>query len=195
MFDLAWSEIALIGIVALIAIGPKDLPVAIKAVAGAIKKARRMASEFQGHVDEMVREADLHEVRDQFNDIRNMDIKGKILGAVDGDGTLRRTINENPFNAPPPPVTPVSADAAPADTVVPPSAEHVIAAPESPPAFIPPAFAPPAEAVAAAVIPVAEPAPASPPAMIPPAEAAAEIRLEAATSAQRELAMQPAPHA
>ena len=63
MFDFAWSEIALIAVVALIAIGPKDMPVAIRAVTGWIKKARRMAAEFQTHVDEMVREADLSEVR------------------------------------------------------------------------------------------------------------------------------------
>jgi len=59
MFDFAWSEIALIVVVAVIFIGPKDLPVAIKAVTGMLKKARRMAGEFQTHVDEMVREADL----------------------------------------------------------------------------------------------------------------------------------------
>ena len=108
MFDLAWSEIALIGVVALIAIGPKDMPVAIRAVAQMVKKARRMAAEFQTHVDEMVREANLHEVRDHINDIRSMDIKGKILNAVDNDGSIRRTINEQPFNAAPPPVTPVA---------------------------------------------------------------------------------------
>ena len=94
MFDFAWSEIALIGVVALIAIGPKDLPVAIKAVAEMVKKARRMAGEFQTHVDEMVREANLSEVREQFNDLRRMDIKGKILDAVDGDKTLRTTLSE-----------------------------------------------------------------------------------------------------
>jgi len=65
MFDFAWSEIALIGVVALIAIGPKDMPAAIKSVTDVIKKARRMASEFQTHVDEMVRDANLQEVRDQ----------------------------------------------------------------------------------------------------------------------------------
>ncbi len=109
MFDFAWSEIALIGVVALIAIGPKDMPVAIKAVAEAVKKARRMAGEFQVHVDEMVREANLHEVRDQINDIRRMDIKGKILGAVDGDGTIRKTMAETPFETQPPvATTPVS---------------------------------------------------------------------------------------
>ncbi len=109
MFDFAWTEIALIGVVALVAIGPKDLPVAIKAVAEMVKKARRMAGEFQTHVDEMVREANLSEVRDQFNDLRRMDIKGKILDAVDGDKTIRNTMAENPLsgfdiNPAPPPV-------------------------------------------------------------------------------------------
>ena len=48
MFDFAWSEIALVGVVALIAIGPKDMPVAIRTMTTAIKKMRRMAGEFQG---------------------------------------------------------------------------------------------------------------------------------------------------
>ena len=101
MFDLAWSEIAVIGVVALIAIGPKDLPIAIKAVAEMVKKGRRMASEFQGHVDEMVREANLHEVRDQINELRTMDVKGRILNAVDNDGSLRRTIHDDPLKPDP----------------------------------------------------------------------------------------------
>ncbi len=113
MFDLAWSEIAVIGVVALIAIGPKDLPIAIKALAETLKKGRRMASEFQGHVDEMVREANLHEVRDQINDLRTMDVKGRILNAVDNDGSLRRTIHDDPFK--PAPSAP-HAEASPAPT-------------------------------------------------------------------------------
>ncbi len=147
MFDLAWSEIALIGVVALIAIGPKDMPVAIKAVAEMVKKARRMASEFQTHVDEMVREANLHEVRDHFNDIRSMDIKGKILNAVDNDGSLRRTINERPYNAAPPPVTPVvPAEDTPAAAHEPPA----IAASDPAPAAVPASEAVPIEAAAPA---------------------------------------------
>ena len=97
MFDFAWSEIALIGVVALIAIGPKDMPVAIKAVSEVIKKARRMAGEFQTHVDEMVREADLGEVRDQINQIRSFDLKGVIKRTIDEDGSLERTLTEDPF--------------------------------------------------------------------------------------------------
>jgi sec-independent protein translocase protein TatB len=178
MFDFAWSEIALVGIVALIAIGPKDLPVAIKTVAELVKKARRMAGEFQTHVDEMVREANLGEVRDQFNDLRRMDIKGKILDAVDGDKTLRNTIADNPLkdalndlktdiNLAPPPV-PVP-DSTPQvsgldEQSIAARADHVIAAPEpeidaGPPPFIPPA-------VAATGLPSKRP---RPPAFVPPA--------------------------
>jgi sec-independent protein translocase protein TatB len=142
MFNLAWSEIALIGVVALVAIGPKDLPVALRTVAGMIKKARRMASEFQGHVDEMMKEADLSDLKSQIDDIRNFDIKGEIENAVDPDGSLRDTFASNPFEAG---GGASGADAAPAAVLwqrpkprppafVPPE----IAEPPPPPAFIPP---------------------------------------------------------
>src|SRR5215469_17126938 len=101
MFDFAWSEIALIAVVAMIFIGPKDMPVAVRAVTGWIKKARRMAAEFQTHVDEMVREADLSEVRASINEIRNFDIKGEIEKTVDADGSLRATFASNPLEATP----------------------------------------------------------------------------------------------
>src|SRR5690348_5272605 len=101
MFDFAWSEIALIAGVALILIGPKDMPVAIRTVTSMIKKARRMASEFQTHVDEMVREANLDEVRSQINEIRNFDLRSHVEKAVDPDGSLSASINkvhEMPFD-------------------------------------------------------------------------------------------------
>ena len=97
MFDFAWSEFALIAVVALIAIGPKDMPVAIRAVTSWIKKARRMAAEFQMHVDEMMREADLSEVRNSINEIRNFDIKGELEKTIDSDGSLRATFATNPL--------------------------------------------------------------------------------------------------
>ena len=177
MFDFAWSEIALVGVVALIAIGPKDLPVAIKTVAELVKKARRMAGEFQTHVDEMVKEANLHEVRDTFDDLRRMDIKGKILSAVDGDGTLRKTIADRPFDIhPAPPPVPVhdspAADAL-TEAVVAERPELAMGAlpeepalplePQGPPSFIPPS-------IAAVGLPVPPP---PPPAFVPPAAVAA----------------------
>ncbi len=98
MFDFAWSEIGLIAAVALILIGPKDLPVAIRTITDMIKKARRMASEFQTHVDEMMREANLHEVRDQISAIRNFDVRGEIARHVDPDHSLRDTFAGNPLD-------------------------------------------------------------------------------------------------
>src|SRR2546423_8026219 len=89
MFDFAWSEIALIGVVALIAIGPKDMPAAIKAIAGVVKKARRMAGGFQTPSDEMMREAYLHEGRAPIHEIRNFGIRGEVERAAGSDGSLR----------------------------------------------------------------------------------------------------------
>ncbi len=161
MFDFAWTEIALIGVVALIAIGPKDMPVAIKAVTNAIKKARRMAAEFQTHVDEMVKDADLQEVRNSISEIRNFDFKGTVERAVDPDGSLRSTLAANPLapdpviRAPAPEARRTIGDGEVAElvrpepaVVLPPAASAASAASGAPetedepaPAFIPPAFA------------------------------------------------------
>ncbi len=158
MFDFAWTEIALIGVVALVLIGPKDMPVAIKAVAGVVKKARRMAAEFQTHVDDMVRDTELAEVRQQINEIRNFDFRGELERAVDEDGSLKRAFDD-PFVTPAPapdPVPEIAAETPPAPPE--PAAEpaaatdpDAAAAPPAVPDFIPPAVA--AAALAPAFIP------------------------------------------
>ncbi len=68
MFDIGWQELFIVGVLALIVVGPKDLPKTMKTVMGWIKKARSMAREFQSGVDEMVREADLDSVKKQITD-------------------------------------------------------------------------------------------------------------------------------
>ena len=173
MFDFAWSEILLIGGIALIAIGPKDLPIAIKTVAELIKKARRMAGEFQTHVDEMVREANLHEVKNTFDDLRRMDIKGKILDAVDTDGGIRKTLADRPFdiNPAPPPVPVHDTPALEEMTVAAREAHSIYGPPEAGPEAAPvpprderpPAFLPPSITAAGRPKP-----PPPPPAFVPP---------------------------
>ena len=161
MFDFAWTEIALIGGVALVLIGPKDMPIAIKAITAAMKKARRMAAEFQTHVDDMVRDADLHEVRDGIRQIRSMDIRGTIARAVDSDGTIRKTLMDDPLRDPPPVVTtPV---ATPAEALP----EATIGGPAELAHDVAPAFIPPAAAVEALPLPLPPVAPLAP-AFIPP---------------------------
>ena len=153
MFDFAWSEMALIAVVALVAIGPKDMPVAIRAVTGWIKKARRMAAEFQTHVDEMVREADLSEIRSSINEIRNFDIRGEIERTVDPDGSIRSTFASNPLQpvTPAAPVTSVEEVAVAERAIEPEQVAVKEAAPAPPdpdmpeaPAFVPPNLVRPA---------------------------------------------------
>lgn len=69
MFDIAWSEFMLIGAVALVVIGPKDLPKALRTVGQAVGKVRRMASEFQGQFNDAMREAELHDLKKQVEDV------------------------------------------------------------------------------------------------------------------------------
>ena len=63
MFDIGWTEMALIAAVAVIVIGPKDLPMALKTVGQWMAKARAMAREFQGSVDEMIRESEIDKLK------------------------------------------------------------------------------------------------------------------------------------
>jgi sec-independent protein translocase protein TatB len=163
MFDFAWSELAVIAAVALVLIGPKDMPVAIRSITGMIKKARRMAGEFQTHVDEMLREANLDDVKNTFNEIRNFDLKTEVERHVDPDGSLRSTFAENPLE----PMSSETIDALgpPPETLAleePPALDALPTPAVIPPAFMPPGAVPPA-------MPTQAPDDATePPAFIPP---------------------------
>ncbi|WP_132251379.1 Sec-independent protein translocase protein TatB [Methylobacterium segetis] len=70
MLDMSWGEVMLIGGVALIVIGPKDLPKALRTVGQITGKLRRMAGEFQMQFNEAIREAELDEVRREVDGIK-----------------------------------------------------------------------------------------------------------------------------
>jgi sec-independent protein translocase protein TatB len=69
MFGLGWGEMVVIGIVALIAIGPKELPTVLRSLGQWIGKIRRMANEFQGQFQEALREAELTDLKKHAEDI------------------------------------------------------------------------------------------------------------------------------
>ena len=69
MFEIGWSELLLIGIVALIAIGPKELPTVLRTLGQWMSKLRRMASEFQSQFQEAMREAEMADLKKQVDDI------------------------------------------------------------------------------------------------------------------------------
>jgi sec-independent protein translocase protein TatB len=70
MFDIGWSEFVLIAIVALIAIGPKELPGVLRMVGQWMGKARKMAAEFQGQFQEAMREAEMADLKKSFDEVR-----------------------------------------------------------------------------------------------------------------------------
>jgi sec-independent protein translocase protein TatB len=172
MLGLDWTELALIAVVAVVIIGPKDLPDAVRGIAKGIQKLRRMAGEFQSQLDEVVREAKLEDVRSQINEIRNFDFRGAVEREIDKDGSIRKTFTEDPIGNPlkdafetkpaEPGATVTPPPAAPAETVEPASA------PPQAPAFVPPSVV----AETAPTAPVAAPAPQAAPAPAPASPAA-----------------------
>jgi len=70
MFDIGWSEFAVIAVVALIAIGPKELPGVLRMVGQWVGKARKMASEFQGQFQEAMREAEMADLKKSFDEVK-----------------------------------------------------------------------------------------------------------------------------
>jgi sec-independent protein translocase protein TatB len=123
MFDIGWGEFLVIGIVALIAIGPKELPGVLRSIGQWMTKLRRMASEFQGQFNEAMREAEMHDLKKQADD----------LGA-----TARGFANYDPLSDPDGVNVMMPKDTAPADSA---AAAGVPAAGEPPP--VPAESAPP----------------------------------------------------
>ena len=71
MFDIAWSELLVIGIVAIIVVGPKDLPRLMRTFGHYAGKLRRMAADFQRQFEDAMREAELEEVRKAMQSVRD----------------------------------------------------------------------------------------------------------------------------
>jgi sec-independent protein translocase protein TatB len=70
MFDISWSEFAIIAVVALIAIGPKELPGVLRMIGQWMGKARKMAAEFQGQFQEAMREAEMADIKKSFDEVK-----------------------------------------------------------------------------------------------------------------------------
>ncbi|GIK98337.1 MAG: hypothetical protein BroJett029_25460 [Alphaproteobacteria bacterium] len=121
MFDIGWSEMAVIAVVALIVLGPKELPNALKTAAHWMRTVRKMAREFQSGVDQIVREAELDEARKTVQQVTRVNIGQEIEKTVDPTGEAKRALNEDPTRAqavsakPPAPAALPAATPAPAD--------------------------------------------------------------------------------
>jgi sec-independent protein translocase protein TatB len=150
LFDIGWSELLLIGVVALIFIGPKDLPRALRVAGYWVGRARTLSREFQSSVDQMIREAELEEMREQLKKATEFDIEKEFHKTVDPTGELAESIK--------PPNIPDHFDPLPATSEPLPAAASVETPASEPPAALP---APTETAMPAERTPQPQPEPAA----------------------------------
>jgi len=127
---MSWSEILLIAVVGLIVIGPKDLPKVVKVFMQFAQKARSLAREFQSGVEEMAREAELHEMKAALEKDVSTDFSGELEHSIDPGGNVARSLDleaESEPSAAAPPALPAPIEdrvgSADAPREVPPSEE------------------------------------------------------------------------
>jgi sec-independent protein translocase protein TatB len=86
MLDIGWTEMLVIAVVAVVVIGPKELPRALRTAGQMLGKARGLARDFQRHIDDMVRESELDELRKKAGAIQNYDPSGLLDDDADPTG-------------------------------------------------------------------------------------------------------------
>lgn len=116
MFDIGWSELLVIGIVALVVIGPKELPGVVRSLAQNIAKLRRMASEFQGQFTDAMRDMELADLKKDAEKLIS-DATSAVSGSIEQTSDdVRKAVD-----APAPAV--VSTEAQPTEKGITPDAE------------------------------------------------------------------------
>jgi sec-independent protein translocase protein TatB len=119
MFDIGWSELVVIAVVALIAIGPKELPGVLRMVGQWMGKARKMAAEFQGQFQEAMREAEMADLKKSFDEVKEAatgftsnnvmtSLEKDVNKALDIDGIDKPAASATETPAIEPPVTPTT---------------------------------------------------------------------------------------
>jgi sec-independent protein translocase protein TatB len=176
MFDISWGKLVIIGVVALLVIGPKELPSVLRQLGQWMTKIRRMAAEFQGQFQEAMREAEMADLKKQFDEttssikstfdtteIKN-ELEKMIQDPVSASTPTSSTASTPPSDpTAPAPQTPASAPTDPVALgtapVAPPAADLSVPMPELPP---PPETKDFVDASAAPAAPASAPAPAPP---------------------------------
>lgn len=124
MFDIGWSEFLLIGVVALIVIGPKELPTVMRTFGQWVRKARKMAGEFQSQFQEVLREAEMTDLKQSFDEVRQVASGFSARGIMSSvSDALRIDDIDKPGETPvtpeiEPPVTPTEPEAPTPETFV-----------------------------------------------------------------------------
>ncbi len=105
MLDIGWMEMAVISVIALLILGPKELPRAIRTVTQMVGRARRLAGEFKSGLDDIVEESELRDLQQKIND----GVTGNsMLGAFDDDpAATAYDYDDNDWGVSPAPLRPL----------------------------------------------------------------------------------------
>ena len=112
MFDISWTEFLLIGVVALVVIGPKELPAVMRTMGQWTRQIRSMAADFQGQFQEAMREAEMADLKkqvdDMAHDIKSYDPLKDVKADLEAAGKdIQTTLSQQPV------MTSTAADSAP----------------------------------------------------------------------------------
>ena len=94
MFDFGWQEFLVIAFVLVLVVGPKDLPKVLKTVTKYVRNMRQMASEFHRGIEKMADEADLKDVKQSFNDIKNQNFDKTIQSHIDPENEVTKALQQ-----------------------------------------------------------------------------------------------------
>ncbi len=94
MLDIGWQELFIVAVIAIVVIGPKELPRAVKTVAQLLRKARGMAREFQDGIDDLVREAELDDLKKEITDGSPTSIAQHFENTIDPGGDLKDAVRD-----------------------------------------------------------------------------------------------------
>ena len=131
MIEFSWAHILVIAVVALIVIGPKELPTVLRTAGQWMGKIRRMAAEFQGRFQEAMREAEMADLKQHFDDIGTA---AKEIPHFDPIGTVRKEIEGAIADKPNPKAetAPSAVDTPPPPAVASPAAESPVEQTDNP---------------------------------------------------------------
>jgi len=93
MFDIGWQELFIVAILAVIVVGPKELPRVLRTVMGLVRKARMLARDFQDGLEDVVREADLDDMKNQIGGLADGNLAKTIEDTLDPTGEIAKDLD------------------------------------------------------------------------------------------------------
>ena len=94
MFDIGWQELFLIGLVTILLVGPKEIPRVLRTVVAAVRKVRGLANDFQRGIDELARETELDQIRQDLEKNAKLELERELEESIDPTGGMSESVKE-----------------------------------------------------------------------------------------------------